>query len=73
MDYSYLDAWFIEMMMKTDGRGGIFEYLYHPPFGKFDILSDLHGHTKTFSDGSRTLPFYKKTVIFCFLLNYIRK
>ena len=60
MDFSYLNNWFSEAMKQTEGRGAIFEFMFHPPFGEHDIVVDLHGHTKSFSDGERTLQYYKK-------------
>lgn len=59
MNFNYLNNWFDGVMKRTEGRGAIFEYLYRPPFGSHDILVDLHGHTSTFSDGKRSVPFYK--------------
>ncbi len=61
MNFNYLEKWFLEAMKRTEGRGAFLEYLFHPPFGKFDIVADNHGHTKTFSDGDRSVPYYKKS------------
>ena len=61
MNFDYLKNWYSEAMKRTEGRGAIFEFMFHPPFGKHDIVLDLHGHTKSFSDGERTLQYYKKT------------
>ncbi len=61
MDFSYLKKWEEEAMKRTEGRGEAFRFLFQPPVGANDIVVDLHGHTKTFSDGERTLSFYKKT------------
>ena len=61
MKFDYLENWFLEAMKRTEGRGAFLEYMFHPPFGKYDIIADNHGHTKTFSDGVRSVPFYKKS------------
>ena len=59
MKFDYLNDWFDEILKRTDGRGAIFEYMFHPPFDSQDVLIDLHGHSSTFSDGIRSIPFYK--------------
>lgn len=61
MNFDYLKNWFYDAMKRTEGRGAFLEYMFKPPIGKYDIVSDNHGHTKTFSDGDRTVPFYKLT------------
>lgn len=63
MKFDYLKNWFEGAMKRTEGRGAFLEYYFHPPFGKFDIVADNHGHTKNFSDGERSVPFYKKSAI----------
>lgn len=63
MKFNYLEKWFMEAMKRTEGRGAFLEYMFHPPFSAYDIVADNHGHTSTFSDGERNVPFYKKTAI----------
>lgn len=61
MKFDYLENWFLEAMKRTEGRGAFLNYFFSPPFGKNDIIADNHGHTKNFSDGERSVPFYKKS------------
>jgi hypothetical protein len=60
MNYNYLPPWFEEITNHTEGRAAEFGFLFQPPYGENDIVADLHGHTKTFSDGDRSINFYKK-------------
>lgn len=53
MDFSYLKGWKKRAFAKTGGRGKFLEFLFMPPYGKNDIVFDLHGHTVG-SDGVRT-------------------
>ena len=62
MNYNYLPPWFKGVMNRTEGRAAEFAFLFQPPYGENDIVADLHGHTKTFSDGDRPIIFYKKTI-----------
>jgi len=69
MKFDFLKKWYLEAMKRTEGRGAFLEYMFHPPFLHYDIIADNHGHTNTFSDGERSVPFYIKTAI----QNYVKK
>lgn len=60
MDYKYLESWFKRAMERSGDRCAFMKVLFSEPEGKNDILVDMHGHTKTYSDGIRSRDYYEK-------------
>lgn len=60
MDYKYLENWFNRTLDRSENRGEFLNPLFKTPEGKYDFLVDMHGHTKTYSDGIRSRDYYEK-------------
>lgn len=61
MDYKHLKKWKDAISTRFGERARFLDFMFEPPIGDNDKTADLHGHTKTYSDGKRSADYYTKT------------